>query len=454
LDNMDGLAAGVGAIAAGFCAIHAALAQEGTVMLLNAALCGACLGFLRYNFPPAKIYMGDAGSHFIGFSLAALSLAGTWRHSTQLLSVLAVPTLVLAVPIFDTCFVVIQRLANRLHPFSGGTDHVSHRLAVLGLSTRQTVLALYAVCAFVGLVSVTTTRLSHPATAAIWLLVVAALGWCGGYLARVNVYRLAPPTQAPRDSEPVGGSTLIETMLLHKRRLLEVVLDFCLLSCAYVLAYLLRFEGVLTMDLQGLIVRSLPIVLVGKLACLGAFGVYRGVWRYAGLPDLLAVFKAVTLGSLLSAVGLLYLWRFEYYSRAVFIIDWMLTLLAVGGSRVVERLLDEWIAGASPKKTSVVIIGAGDTGARVVRWVKYEEKTRHVIGFLDDEVSKQGDRILGVLVLGGRERLPKLLSGSGVCEVFVAISDPPAELLEYVRGCCESRGVAWRVVTAGVSSPA
>src|SRR3989338_4714321 len=116
------------------------------------------------------------------------------------------------------------------------------------------------------------------------------------------------------------------SMLLHKRRLLEVVLDFCLLSCAYVLAYLLRFEGVLTMDLQGLIVRSLPIVLVGKLACLGAFGVYRGVWRYAGLPDLLAVFKAVTLGSLLSAVGLLYLWRFEYYSRAVFIIDWMLTL--------------------------------------------------------------------------------------------------------------------------------
>ena len=455
LDNMDGLAAGVGAIAAGFCAVHAALGGSWEVMRLNVMLAAACLGFLRFNFPPAKIYMGDAGSHFIGFSLAALSLAGTWRHSTQLLSVLAVPILVLAVPIFDTCFVVIQRLANRLHPFSGGTDHVSHRLAVLGLSTRQTVMALYAVCVFVGGVGVTTARLSSPATVAIWLFVVAALGWFGGYLARVKVYRLAPSTQASHGPESVGGFTLIETMLLHKRRLLEVILDFCLLSGAYVLAYLLRFEGLLTADLQGLIVRSLPIILVAKLACLGAFGVYRGVWRYAGLPDLLVVFRAVTLGSLLSACALLYLWRFHGFSRAVFVIDWLLAVVLIGGARVMERLLDEWIRDAAGRGTPILIIGAGDTGARVLRSLRYDGPARYrVVGFLDDDGSTWGNRIQGIPVLGPRSRLAAMIREHGVRQVFVAIGDPPGDLLQHVRDCCELHGAAWKVVTAGVTSAA
>jgi UDP-GlcNAc:undecaprenyl-phosphate GlcNAc-1-phosphate transferase len=453
LDNMDGLAAGVGAIAASFCAMHAALSGEWEVMRLNVMLAAVCLGFLRWNFPPAKIYMGDAGSHFIGFSLAALSLAGTWRHSTQLLSVLAVPTLVLAVPIFDTCFVIIQRLAHRLHPFSGGTDHVSHRLAVLGLSTRQTVLVLYAVCAFVGWMSVMTARLSAPATVAIWLLVVTGLGWCGGYLARVKVYRLAAPAQASREARRSDSFTLIETMLMHKRRLLEVVLDFCLLSCAYVLAHLLRFEGMLTGDLQGLIVRSLPVLLAAKLMSLGAFGVYRGVWRYAGLPDLLAVFKAVTLGSLLSACALLYLWRFDGFSRSVLIIDWLLSVVLIGGARVTERLLDEWIQQAVGQGTPILIIGAGDTGARVLHRLRFEDRTRYrLVGFLDDDAAKWGTRIQGATVLGSRHRLATLLGRHGIGHVFVAIGDPPGDLLEHVRDCCEPYGVLWRVVTPGVMS--
>jgi UDP-GlcNAc:undecaprenyl-phosphate GlcNAc-1-phosphate transferase len=457
LDNMDGLAAGIGAIAAGFCAVHAALAQQWTVMALNAALCGSCLGFLRFNFPPAKIYMGDSGSHFIGLSLAALSLAGTWRHSTQLLSVLAVPTLVLAVPIFDTCFVTIQRLLHRQHPFVGGTDHISHRLAILGLSTRQSVMALYGVSASLGLLSVITANLNAPTTFAIWLLVVTALALFGRYLARVKVYRLAEKSPEPTlvTSEAVGRVTLIETMLVHKRRLLEIVIDFCLLSLAYVFAHLLRFEGVLSEDLQQLILRSLPVILVAKLSCLGGFGIYRGVWRYVGLPDFITIFKAITLSSVLSACALLYLWRFQGFSRAVFIIDWMLSILFVGGARVTERLLDEWIHAATGRGSLVLIIGAGDTGARVLRSLRYEGPTRYqVIGFLDDDVTKWGNRIQGAAVLGPRTRLAEVIQAQGVQEVFIAIGDPPGDLLEYVRDRCEANGIVWRVVTAGVTSPA
>jgi UDP-GlcNAc:undecaprenyl-phosphate GlcNAc-1-phosphate transferase len=247
-------------------------------------------------------------------------------------------------------------------------------------------------------------------------------------------------------------ATLIETMLLHKRRLLEILIDFCLISSAYVFAYLLRFEGNLTSDLQQLVVQSLPVILVVKLCGFVGCGLYRGVWRYLGLPDVLVIFKAVTLGSVLSSLALLYVWRFEGYSRAVFVIDWMLSFLAIGGSRVVERLLDEGIGRATARGLTTLIIGAGDTGSQVLRMFQYDRRARrNVIGFLDDDATKHGNRIHGCPVLGGRARLGELLERHHVREVLVAINDPPGELLQYVRQHCEPVGVTWKVVTAGVT---
>ena len=452
LDNMDGLAAGVGAIAAAFCVFHAMLAQQWVVVSLDCILCGVCLGFLLFNFPPAKIFMGDSGSHFLGLTLAALALMGSWRHSTQLLSVLVVPLLVLAVPIFDTCFVTIQRLLHRQSPFVGGTDHVSHRLAVLGLSTRRTVLALYGVSACLGSLSVASAFLRPLPALLIWLSAVIALVLIGSYLSRVKVYRLeqrAAGSGAPNPSQPV---TLIETMLLHKRRLLEILVDFAIVSATYVAAHLLRFEGAMSGEVQRLVLQSLPIVLLAKLGAFAVCGLYRGLWRYLGLSDVLTVFKAVTLGSLCSMLALLFLWRFEGYSRAVLIIDWMLTFLAVGGSRVVERLLDEWVTAAAERSVPALILGAGDTGERVLRYLQHEaQPALRVVGFLDDDPRKHRNIIHGYVVFGGRARLADTIRQHQVRQVLVAISDPPGELLEHVRRCCEPAGVAWKVVTAGVT---
>ncbi len=452
LDNMDGLAAGIGALAAGFCALHAGMAGQWHVVTLSLILGGACLGFLRFNFPPAKIYMGDSGSHFLGLSLAALALLGSWRHSTQLLSVLAVPALVLAVPIFDTCFVTIQRMSHHQHPFVGGTDHVSHRLAILGLSSRQTVLALYGVSACLGALSIASIRLAPLPAVLVMVLVLTALTLFGSYLARVNVYRLEKrPADEESATEFGRHVTLVNTMLLYKRRLVEIVVDFCLVSSAYVGAFLLRFDGQLSPDLQRLILQSLPIILVVKVACFAGCRLYQGVWRYVSLTDLINVVRAATIGSVLSTLALLFLWRFQGYSRAVLVIDWMLCLLAVGGSRIAERLLDEWIHGLAERETPVLIIGAGDTGDLVLRSLKHEGAGgRRVIGFLDDDFTKQGSRLHGVPVMGGREQLPGLLEQYEIREVLIAIGDPPGELLQYVQRCCESRGTLWKVVTAGV----
>ncbi|HEX9780142.1 MAG TPA: hypothetical protein VGB20_02910 [bacterium] len=455
LDNMDGLAAGIGGMAAGFCAVHAWLLGDWTLVGYSAVLFGAALGFLQYNLPPAKIYMGDSGSHVLGLVLAALSVMGTWQPSAQLLSVLAVPVLVLAVPIFDTLFVTIQRLRHGQHPFVGGTDHVSHRLAILGLSTRQTMGVLYLLSASLGALSILAGLLNALPVLALGLFTIAVLLLLGRYLSRVKVYRIAAGAAVPAEARAVRV-TRIDTILLHKRRLFEILADFLLLSAAYVLAYLLRFEGGLNPPLSRQIAQSLPLILVIKIACFAVCGLYRGLWRYVSLADLVGLVRTVTLASMLSALAVLFLWRFEGYSRAVFVIDWMITLLAVAGARVTERLLDEWIRRAASGGTPVLVVGAGDVGAAMLRSLRSLHEGPgglRVVGVLDDDPDKLGSRIHGVPVLGSREDLEQAISAWRVQTVFVAIADPPADLLEHIRRGCEPRGVAWRVVSSGLESP-
>lgn len=150
LDNMDGLSAGLAAIAAGFFLILAAMSGQYLVGALAAALLGACIGFLSYNFNPASIFMGDGGSLFIGFVLAVLGLKLRFPAVNTTVSWM-IPAVVLAVPIFDTTLVTISRLRRGLNPLTTpGKDHVSHRLVAMGLSQRVAVLVLYATCGVVG----------------------------------------------------------------------------------------------------------------------------------------------------------------------------------------------------------------------------------------------------------------------------------------------------------------
>jgi UDP-GlcNAc:undecaprenyl-phosphate GlcNAc-1-phosphate transferase len=154
LDNMDGLAAGVAAIASVFMAIHCfslgRIAEGTTIAVLAASL----FGFLLYNSQPASIFMGDCGSMFIGFFLACTALLTTAGGATpNLLPVIAVPVLTLLIPIFDTTFVTLMRKMSGRSASQGGRDHTSHRLVALGLSERRAVWVLYALATISGLLS-------------------------------------------------------------------------------------------------------------------------------------------------------------------------------------------------------------------------------------------------------------------------------------------------------------
>ena len=152
MDNMDGLSGGVSAIAATFILLLAAMSHQYLVGSLAAALLGACLGFLRYNFNPARIFMGDAGSLFLGFMLAALGIKLRFPSNVPLVTWM-IPVLVLGLPIFDTTLVTISRLRRGVPVFLGGKDHTSHRLVARGWTQRETVLLLYLVCGGLGVLS-------------------------------------------------------------------------------------------------------------------------------------------------------------------------------------------------------------------------------------------------------------------------------------------------------------
>jgi len=151
LDNMDGLSGGVGAVAAAFFLLLAAMNGQYLVGSLAAALMGVCIGFLYYNFNPATIFMGDAGSMFLGFILAVVGVKLRFPGRPSIVTWM-IPVVVLGVPIFDTTLVVISRLRQGMNPLTHpGKDHVSHRLVLMGLSQRKAVIVLYLICCALGL---------------------------------------------------------------------------------------------------------------------------------------------------------------------------------------------------------------------------------------------------------------------------------------------------------------
>ena len=159
LDNMDGLSGGVATVAAAFFFLLAAISGQYLVASLAAALLGACLGFLRYNFNPASIFMGDTGSLFLGFMLAALGIK--LRFENALAVTWMIPIIVLGLPIFDTTLVTLSRLRRGLNPLTTpGKDHVSHRLVALGMTHREAVLTLYLVCGALGMAGIFLTEAS------------------------------------------------------------------------------------------------------------------------------------------------------------------------------------------------------------------------------------------------------------------------------------------------------
>jgi UDP-GlcNAc:undecaprenyl-phosphate GlcNAc-1-phosphate transferase len=437
---MDGLASGIAIIASGFLALSFLTTGHVTEALLCVSFAGALLGFLVYNSNPASIFMGDCGSMFIGFFLASAALVNvSGGRSRSVLPVLAVPILVLFIPIFDTTFVTILRKLSGRAASQGGRDHTSHRLVALGTSERHAVWLLYGLAALSGLLALLVQQVKLDVSLAAIAGFTVLLTLLGVYLAGVKVY------DETEEALAVNNNSLYAFLIdvSYKRRIFEVLLDVVLILLAYWGAYAVKFGALSGSTAWKLFFRTLPVLVFVKMASFLVVGVYRGLWRYTGLDDLIVFAKAIVLSSVLSVLAVLFAFRFEGFSRTVFLIDAILMFMFLAGSRLAFRLFRQIIPIArSTEGRRVLIYGAGDGGELLLRELLNNRALKYSpVGFLDDDPAKSGKLIHGLKVYAGNGDLTAVCKQHNVDEILISSTRMSEERLQEILGYCRSRDI-------------
>jgi UDP-GlcNAc:undecaprenyl-phosphate GlcNAc-1-phosphate transferase len=432
LDNMDGLSAGVAAIAALFLALNFANLGQTTEAAVVLVLAAALVGFLLYNSHPASIFMGDCGSLFIGFFLASTALlTSTSGRTRSFIPVIAVPVLTLVIPIFDTTFVTLLRKLSGRAASQGGRDHTSHRLVALGLSERRAVWLLYALATLAGVLAIQVRHWAlHQSVMAI-LAFIVVLTMIGVYLGGVKVYASEQDMRA----RPVV-SFLVD--LSYKRRVFETLLDMSLVSIAWYSAWSLRFGPFDPTDPNFMMmVKTLPIVVALKIGVFLISGVYRGLWRYTSLSDLLGIGRAAVVASVVTAVVIVLTYRTFGFSRGVLLLDLLFVLVLMTATRSAFRVARRLLPNPrTVEGRPVLIYGAGDAGELLLRELLNNAELGYVpAGFVDDDPKKAGKLIHGLHVYDA-ESLRDVCEKLAVQEVIISTSSLwPARRERAIQEC-------------------
>ena len=245
---------------------------------------------------------------------------------------------------------------------------------------------------------------------------------------------------------------VLKNIIRNKHFYYIVFSDAVIIVAAYLLSYLLRFEGMIPPEQWLIIKRTLPFIIPFKVFCFFLFNLYRGMWRYTSLEDLFNVFKATSLASICIVLMILYMSHFQGYPRSVFIIDWVLTFLFIGGSRVAVRVVlannisSFWhFKKQNPLAKKLLIIGAGITGEKVLREILDNPGLKlYPIGFVDDDLSKQGKAIHGVQVLGTIDQIDHLEGRFE--EIIIAIPSLKSGQMRRIVSACERTGKRYRTM--------
>jgi UDP-GlcNAc:undecaprenyl-phosphate GlcNAc-1-phosphate transferase len=448
LDNMDGLSAGTAVIAAASLLAFSVEVGKPDLAMLCLALGGGALGFLLYNFNPARIFMGDSGSMYLGFTLSGITLLGSREMASDIFFVLLVPAAILGLPIFDTTLVTIVRTLEGRPLSQGGRDHLSHRLVALGLTERQSVLVLYVLAAAFGSLGLVARQ------AGVWLslllagvyLAIAVL--FGAFLAQVRIYN---PVQFAERSESLANRPVVNGMIMFKRELGEAALDFVLVCVAYLGAFVLHY-GFPNPAAPGpdpyaamptMLSASLAFVLVVKMSLLLAFQAYRGMWRYLGISDLMTLAKVTLLSSALLVIGLPIVVRGVIIPRSVLVIDFLLfTFLLIGSRIAFAALTDTFSRLQSRWQPHVLIVGAGDLGELVLRSIiRSSPAAYRPVGFLDPDPTTRNRTLHSVRVLGTPDDLASVASQYDIDLVVLALGPVYAELTQRLHDRCLTLGV-------------
>jgi UDP-GlcNAc:undecaprenyl-phosphate GlcNAc-1-phosphate transferase len=424
LDNMNGLCGGVAVLAALFRAALFYFDGQPQGALLCLALAGAAAGFLCFNFPAGRIFLGDAGSLFLGFWLAGITLTGHHAFAKNYLALLAIPVLLLLVPILDTTLVTITRRLEGRSVARGGRDHVSHRLVAYGLSDRKAVLLLWGLSSVSGGVALLLVLYGVSRIASLAVLLVLTLCLLGVYLGRFGQRVHVRFRGAAR----TGGLAL------------TALLDVLLLGAAWHAAWLLRFDGALRGEQLQWFLDTLPELLLIKLAALLIAGVYRRPWKYFGLEDAFTVARAAALGSVAAVLYFFFVYRLAGFSRVIFALDFLLVAILLLAFRATFRILDRLAPLDAAGHRRVLIYPADDSGELALRCILAQ---RHLIpvGFLDDDPGCSGRRIHSVEIVGVLSEIAFLARRHRV-EAIVLAYEAPLATRRMLEAVCRAHGLA------------
>jgi len=422
LDNMDGLAAGVGVITA----ISILLVQTPSTHSrgLILAMAGSLLGYLIFNFPPAKIFMGDVGSLAVGFFLS-LAFVASAQHVSTVFSVLFTPVLVLFLPIFDTLLVSVTRRLNGRAISAGAKDHSSHRLVLLGLSERNAVLTLYTICAISGFVALLLHRArpdEAPGLLALFLI-TGTLFWL--YLARIEL----PEDWLSRSN--VFTLVLPEFLNSIARRTAAILLDMALLLISVYLAFLVRFGGRISYMMYAFLLTSV-LCLIVKAPLLALFSVYHGEWELASLRDAYPILKAAIFGSLIMTSILFYVTRAENFSRSVFVLDCIFTVMLLTAARLAPRLFHDMLR--KHPATGCLLVG-GPSALFFLHYFEWRKPPTAIRAVVDG--GAVGKKSLGGLPVVSLGDAASLFERTEVAAVYV-LPDCQGPELDFMSQLCAS----------------
>ncbi|MGH7782082.1 MAG: hypothetical protein ACREQR_19875 [Candidatus Binataceae bacterium] len=425
VDGLDGLAAGIGIAAAA--AIAAVGYEHGATALTlqSTAVIGALAGYLLYNFPPASIIMGDAGALPLGFVLGVLSLEGGAVAVNSRLTIWVFPVLVMMVPLLDTAIVTVTRLATGSAISRRGLDHAHDRLLSLGLTDLRASATIWAVAVLSGVCAVAANLIPHAQVVAAIPFLALAVAVIGLFMVDLT-FDANPPGVAHSYVQGIARHIL---SLGYKRRIAEIGMDVALISAAYFGAHLLRLDFQLSSDVVASIFRSLPWVLLVTYPAFALAGIYRGIWRYAGLADgirfawgaLLAGFFMLC-GSRILPIGL---------SGSILLLYVMLLFNLLTASRMSFQVLRKLIRDLATVTERVLVVGASEAGAAAANFIfKSRGDSARLIGFVDADSFKHGKLVLGEQVLGGLDDIERIYTRAPFTEILVADDKLSARDLE------------------------
>ncbi len=415
IDGLDGLASGVGIVAAAAIAALAILHHDLVLAGWSFALAGALAGFLLYNSHPASIFMGDGGALPVGLLLGVLSLRAGGLATNSRLTIYVFPVLAMLVPLLDTAIVTVTRMATGRGISKRGLDHSHHRLLSLGLSDRRAAYLCWIAEAVSASCAVVVGVIPHPWLISILPLMILAASTVGLFMMDLS-FDSKPPGIA------YGYLPRLARLILrasYQWRVADVALDGVLVCAAWFGAFLIRSD--FTIDNQALLspIQSLPWVIVASYAAFVVAGVYRVIWRYAGLSSVVRFAGAATI----AAVLLLGIAKFRPVAvdGSVAVLFALLTFNLLVASRMSFRVLRAGIRRLALPDERVLIVGAGELGETAARSLLHDRsQLQRLVGFVDDDGFKRGGLIEGLSVLGSLSDLERIHSATAFNQILIA----------------------------------